>query len=65
MPRAIQKSSYQHFRNQAQLALRRIQTDIRKGEAELVELRQREESLQSFVGGRTNSAANRRRRTLK
>ena len=60
MPRGTQTSPYQRVRNQAQTALRRIQTDIRGREAELDKLRQHEDSLQSFVGGRTNSAAPRR-----
>jgi len=60
MPRGTQTSPYQRVRNQAQTALRRIQTDIRGREAELDKLRQHEESLQSFVGGRTNSAAPKR-----
>ena len=66
MPSATQASPYLRVRNQAQTALRQVQTEIRAREIELAAQREQEQKLQAFIGGRTNGATpkhNARQRT--
>jgi hypothetical protein len=43
-------SAYERLESQAQQALQEIQEGIRSGETQLIELRQQEQKLQSFIG---------------
>jgi hypothetical protein len=53
MPKA--RSRYQEIRDQAEVAVRKIRTDIRNREANLAALREDEQKLQSFVGALSNA----------
>ena len=57
MPADSQSSNFQRIQLQAQVALRRIQTEIRNSEGGLVALREREQMLRAFIGGKTRRRA--------